>query len=363
MKLLVDIRKLSSRPSGIGIYTYNFINTLIEKGDIDITLITDVIESVESKILQDKGLEIISYNHKVDKNIDVFKYFHFIQKSILECKPDIFWEPNNIIPYKLSNPYGKIIVTIHDIFPITAPEYYSLPFRMYFNFCLKNTLSISDSLVYVSEFTKKEVEAYSKKAKQKDTCISYNIVDLSTTEENLKDKDYFLFIGNIEKRKGVDLLIKAYERYCAKGGDKKLFIAGGLRDKSIKQLIDCVNDKYGSIKYYGYIDNDEKDELLRNCSCFVFPSKFEGFGIPPLEALSYNKPCIVSNIEIFKEILKNSCTYFHLTDELDSSIINLAEKMDNYLEFEDGQKNILEMYSKEKLGEVFSSFLNQIKGD
>lgn len=357
MKLLVDVRKLSKKPSGIGLYTYNFLNS-IKNENLEIFLVTDVIESDELKNLKRKGIKIFVYGSNVNKNIDVLKYFRYIQKSIEEIKPDIFWEPNNIIPLKLKNNYGKIIVTIHDIFPITSSEHYSLVFKTYFNICLRNTINISDALIYVSKQTKNQVENNFKKAINKYNFISYNIVDLIKNSKSIQDNNYFLFIGNIEKRKGVDLLVKAFDLYRKEGGKNKLYLGGSLRDKSIKIMIDQINNSDELVKYLGYVSNESKKELLRKCSAFVFPSKAEGFGIPPIEAISVGKPCIVSNIDIFKEILEDNVEYFNIEADESKTILNLKNKLFNYSKINgDKKNNIIYKYSAENLSNKFIDFI------
>jgi glycosyltransferase involved in cell wall biosynthesis len=358
MRLLVDVRKLSDKPSGIGYYTYNFLESILEES-FEIILVSDVIQSKELNELKDKGVEIICYGKKVDKNIEVIKYFKFIQQVINSSRPDIFWEPNNIVPIKIINPYGKIVVTIHDLFPLTDKKFYGIIYRIYFAYSLKNTIRISDGLIYVSQETKKQVEYRYKRARKIKNFISYNIVKGSYEKsiENV-DNNYFLFIGNIEKRKGIDILINAFERYKKEGGERNLYLAGALRDQTILMLIEKLNDSMGDcIKYLGYIDNEEKMQLLAECSAFVFPSKAEGFGIPPIEALKHDKACIVSDINIFKEILGDSVTYFRLSDDDNKSIESLKEKLITYSKpCESKIRSINKKYSKNELSDKLINF-------
>lgn len=368
MNILVDLRKLSRKPSGIGIYIYQFIVAVMEAGSnnncdsdhkINFVGVTDVMESHEINQLKSFGINIYIYGSIVNKNIDVFKYFSFINEKINEVKPDIFWEPNNVIPVKISNPYGKIMTTIHDIFPITSKENYGLIYRIYFSSCLRKTLKMSDSIIYVSDFTKKEVESRYKIANGKENYISYNIARNELKDEVAIDKNYFLYIGNIERRKGVDILIKAFNLYRQEGGTKKLFIAGSIRDHSIKAMMEESNKKYNAIEYKGYVTKEEKELLLKECSVFVFPSRAEGFGIPPLEAISYNKNCIVSDIDVFKEVFLDNVNYFELSKDMDKTVNNLKNQL---LEFKDMEtkRKILERYSSKTLGDGFVNFVNNL---
>lgn len=363
MKVLVDLRKLSKRPSGIGIYSYEFIKaTLALSNDIRFVAVTDVEESIQIKELKNLGISIISYNKEVNKNFEVIKYSFFIQKIINNIKPDIFWQPNNISPIKIKNPYGKVITTIHDIFPLTSKENYSFLYRTYFKCCLGKTINMSDGIIYVSNFTKKQVNLLYKNTLLMNDFISYNIVDsINNSDAIFKDNNYFLFVGNIETRKGVDILIEAFNRYRQEGGNKKLYIAGALRDNSIKLMIDESNKKYNAIEYKGYITSDEKELLLKKCSSFIFPSRAEGFGIPPLEAISFNKPCILSDIEVFREVFGELVNYFHLENDFEGSVENLKNML---FEYKDNtyiqNKDILQKYSSQNLGNKFVKFLNDL---
>ncbi|MDK0822921.1 glycosyltransferase family 4 protein [Clostridium perfringens] len=360
MKILIDVRKLSSKPSGIGIYTFNFIQSILDS-EIKIILISDVLESFELNQLKKIGIDVICYGKKVDKNLDVYKYFKYIQKNIFKIKPDIFWEPNNIMPINIKNPFGAVVTTIHDIFPITTPEYYGLIYKLYFRFCINRTINASDAFIYVSEDTKDNVEEVFKKSVKKKKFVSYNIVDVKNNKIKNDDYNYFLYIGNIEKRKGVDLLIESFKLYREEGGEKLLYIAGNIRDNKIKEKIDEINRVDNSIILKGYISSSEKNKLLENCSCFVFPSKAEGFGIPPIEAISFNKPCIVSDINIFKEVLSDGVDYFKIEDENKKSIINLKNKLFNYKKIDEiYRKNIISKYSSANLGVNFLEFITSI---
>ena len=363
MKILVDLRKLSEKPSGIGIYTYNFIKGLMEYKELNIIGVTDVMLSYEINKLNKAGLKIISYNKKVDKNIEIFKYFNFLDDVIKRENPEIFWEPNMIMPknFKKNNPKIKIMLTIHDIFPITIPEYYSLKYKIYFIHFLKKSIHNCDYIVYVSNFTKIQTNRYFKESLNKNDFISYNIVNKLESEFKINDYNYFLYIGNIEKRKGVHILLGAYEEYLKNGGCKSLKIAGNMRDKQIKnKMNDLINKHPNRLEYLGYIDEKTKCKLIYNCSAFIFPSYAEGFGIPPIEALNIGKRVIVSDLNIFHEIIKDGCNYFTLDNDYSKSIKNLAKQL-NLVDNDFNGNNLFKIdYGEKKLTKEFVNFISQI---
>lgn len=351
MKILVDARSLGQKPSGIGMYIYNFVNELNNYPDVEIGLITDMAESDEMKELSRKNVEIRAYGKRVNKNIDLFFYFQYVQKVIHKIKPDIFWEGNNLVPVKIKNPYGKFVVTIHDMFPLTMRECYGRIYPYYFKYGISHTLKMVDTVIYNSKETKAETERYFPDAERKKSFLSYIIVEMDI-QEKIEDKDYFLYIGNLEKRKGIDILLHAYKDYRMNGGDKKLILAGKMREKEIEELFFEVNSQVEGLEYAGYVDDKEKSKLMAECSCFLFPSRAEGFGMPIIEAIAYKKPIIATDLTIFKELLGDILNYFEMSRDNSETEKNLWKMMQSY------QKNILE----EKYEEVTNKYTAKVLG-
>lgn len=326
LKILVDVRSMGRKPSGVGMYLYNFLCGLLSYGSIQLELLTDVAESAEIKKLEAADIPIHKYGKAIEKSAGVYAYFHFVQKMIYEVKPDIFWEGNNLIPVKLKNPYGKVIVTIHDVFPITVPMGYGRIYRYYFRINLWKTLRNVDAVIYNSLETKKETERVVRQARDKESFISYIVVDV-TPKTEISDEGYFLYIGNLEKRKGTDILLHAYNLYRRHGGEQKLILAGKIREKEIEELYEQTCKEVDGILYVGYVEEEQKDKLLAKCGCFVFPSRAEGFGIPVIEALKYKKPVIGSNLSIFNEIAGGQMQGFDLDTSVEKTAANLADEM------------------------------------
>lgn len=326
MKLLVDVRPLGKHPSGIGMYLYHFIWSLKKYEDIHIEVLTDVAESEEIHRLEDAHIPIHRYGKHIAKSAGVYAYFRFVQKKIYEVRPDIFWEGNNLIPLKIKNPYGKVVVTVHDVFPITMPEAYGKIYPHYFKFYLKRTLRNVDAVLYDSIETRKETERVVPQAENKESFVSYIVVDVKP-KTKISDEKYFLYIGNLEKRKGTDILLRAYKIYRERGGERNLVLAGKVREKEIQELYEQICKDVEGVTYAGYIEEKQKDELLAKCGCFVFPSRAEGFGIPVIEALSYGKAVIGSDLSIFEEITGGQIQSFALDASIEKSAARLADEL------------------------------------
>lgn len=357
MKLIINLRKLGKKPSGIGIYTYNLVRAIQKIKKIDIIGITDILESEEIKKLA-KEIKIIKYGKEVNNNLEVFKYYFFIKKILKKENPKYFWEPNNIIPYWLKIKNIEIITTVHDFFPITDNKYISKVFIYYFKFFISITIRQSNKIVCISDKTKRELTMfYRNLLSNKKVETIYNIVEIETLKVNNErnnNEEYFLYIGVLNKRKGVHILLNTYLNFLKEGKKvTKIVLAGKLEDLELKEKMKKL-EKEKMIEYKGYITEAEKIRLLSNCKAFIFPSLAEGFGIPPIEALYFDKPLILSNLEIFKEILGEKNNYFDLGKEENDTISNLTKILEEELKINNNKNQILNNVS-------FKKIKNQIK--
>lgn len=377
MKLLVDARSLGSHPSGIGMYLYDFLLEIIKQPDFEIILLSDVAVSEQMKHLAARDVTIITYGTQISQSIQVLRYFRFVQDSLDYYQPDLFWEPNNLIPIPLKRFSGKILVTVHDIFPLTQPETHGFIYPLYFRYGLKQTMKQADCLTYNSKETKQEVEARFPRAKSLPNLISYIIIKEPTSVDStlspdilfqnvpIAGEDYYLYIGNLEKRKGTDLLLRAYQLYQKNGGTKKLYLGGKIRETEIQQLYDEISRSTPGLVALGYVDDEQKAALFRNCAGFLFPSRAEGFGIPIIEAMHYNKPILASNLSIFQEIAGDAIAYYDATGTETAQIQQLADAMSELkpqLNEADSRtySEVRSRYLPEQLGPCFCQFIRSI---
>lgn len=357
MKILVDARVLGRKPSGIGFYIYYFIKFLVTRKDFEIILITDVSESREMYCLENCGVHIVKFGKVIRKNLALLSYYLFVQKQIQKYKPEFFWEPNNLIPIQIKNPYGKYMVTIHDVFPLLYPSLYGKIYPVYFRYGLQRTVHSADIFLYNSKDTKESVERYFTEVKNKTSFLSYIIV-IPLPEKPVSDGNYFFYMGNLEKRKGVDLLLKAYQKYRETGGFRKLYLAGKFRETELELLYHEVFGATKTVEYCGYVEEEKKAELFAGCSCFVFPSKAEGFGIPPIEAMSCLKPVIVSDLPVFHEILGETVNYVSIKGMEEDQIAHLCKAMHEFKNPSPQEyKRVLQKYEASVLGRKLADFL------
>ena len=240
----------------------------------------------------------------------------------LKNKPDI-WHMTTPLPIKIKG--VKTVVTIHDLIPLKVP-FTTLDVKQNFYSLFKWVCQSADMILSVSEQTKKDIiEIYNvPEDKIQVTWQSVKTIeyqeDLSFEKKYLKankiKKDkYVLFVGNIEPKKNIKSLITAMSFV---DGNIKLVIVGKkawLWEDQLKNLKKYL-PKNRAI-FMDYVDDDDLAVLYRNALCLVFPSIYEGFGLPVLEAMQHNCPVICSGITSLPEVAGDAALYIDPYDYKD----------------------------------------------
>lgn len=360
MKIAVDARTMGSRPSGVGMYLFDFLKQLIKYKEFEFVLLSDVAESEYIKYFAQRGIEVRTSGRHVYKSVEVYSYFAFVKNELKRVKPDLFWEVNALIPVRLSGDF-KTMITIHDMFPITHVKYFGRVYSAYFRHSLSKTLKNTDMILYNSEQTRLTTEAIFPAAKSIANENAYIITNPLDRNYDNSDDGYFLYIGNMEKRKGVDILLNGYREYCYRKGTKRLIVAGKMLEDDIQALLYEVQEECEGLEYLDYVTDEKKHELYAHCSCFLFPSRAEGFGMPVLEAMKHRKPVIVADLGIFDEIAKGCLNTFKMqgVDKVNYITDSFVQMMFDYnAEIDEAAyTEAIERYSPEYLGMVVKTFI------
>ncbi len=212
-------------------------------------------------------------------------------------KLDIFHDPS----FKYVNfPFAKIVTTIHDVVIAVDEDFTSSHSKKVNLPKLEKALFKSDKLIAVSEFSKKEIIKYFNVSADKIKVI-YSGVDkdrFQNYNENnklsLPDK-YFLYVGNIENRKNIKRIVKAFDIFSKKYQDYYLILIGknGYNGEEIREFIKNIHNP--NIIEIEYVENKELPVYYKNSIAFLFPSLYEGFGLPILEAFASGTIVITSN--------------------------------------------------------------------
>lgn len=323
LNVIIDTRMVDKYFHGIARYTYEIIKYMSFQNKVYMGLLVNDLNISQKIFGKFNNIEFIrmksrflSLGEQVELPYIVNKY-----KNIA-----IFHSPSFV-----SSPFirAKMIMTIHDLNHLRFPQYYTPFHKYYYKYIVKLSALKCEKILTVSEFSKNEIVSWLKCDRNK-VVVTYNGVDnkfkvvedknvLLRVREKYKLPDKFvLYIGNLKPHKNVKTLIKTMSLV---NGDIKLVINGKVNE-SLNEIINLYNLQ-GKINFIGYVDDEDLPALYNLAKVFVFPSLYEGFGLPPLEAMACGCPVIVSNTSSLPEVVGNVGEKFEPNDYIKlSELIN-----------------------------------------
>lgn len=259
--------------------------------------------------------------------------------------------------------YKNKIVTHHDITYKRYPQSFSKKFRLFYNLFTPLMLKGSRHLITVSNFSKKEICQVYKYPRDK-ISIVYNAVSDLFNEGNYPDEKnerYLLAVSSPNYHKNFHGMIKAYSKLNPPNVTLK--IIGKASGVFLPQILEGQTSENEKIQFLGRVNDRELVELYSNALAFVFPSYYEGFGIPPLEAQACGCPVISSNTASMPEVLADSVLYFNPNSE--DEIAEAMKKVinDEALRTELISKGLVNIkrFSWHRSASVISELVNQLK--
>jgi glycosyltransferase involved in cell wall biosynthesis len=235
----------------------------------------------------------------------------------------------------------KIVTHIHDVSFKAYPEYIKKIDLFFLNLLIPKSLKRADKIIAVSEFTKNEIIKYYKINPDKievicnalgDDFLKNNYPENKLAETRKKyhlPEKFILYLGTLQPRKNIPFLIESFAKIKEKIPEIKLVLAGNREahnfDEKINETILKLNLQ-DSIIFSGYVSQSDVPIVYKLASVFVFPSLYEGFGIPILEAMSQKIPVLASNIPVHREIGGEAALYFNI-----GSVDDFSEKLYNLI--------------------------------
>lgn len=196
--------------------------------------------------------------------------------------------------------YNNKVVTVYDLAFKHHSEWFSKKFSVFYNFLIPRILKSSRHIFTDSNYVKEDISKTYGIRSDKITTVYGSSSDVFVNRNVQKD-NYVLAVGSIEPRKNLVSLISIFATL-----DYRLIIVG-QKNKVFSALE--IDELPENIKFTGYVSDDRLVELYNEASLFVYPSFFEGFGIPPLEAQACGCPVIVSNVTSLPEVFRTSAVY------------------------------------------------------
>jgi len=317
-KICIDARMINN--SGIGVYIKNYVEYMLKNKVFDEIVLLGKERELE-KIFN-------SYPNWSCQEIDIPIYSIKEQFAFPFLIPtcDIFWSPHYNIPL-LPIKAKKRVVTLPDTAHLVLTDLFDFGIikQLYAKVVFKAATLLSDTITTISMFSKNEIVRYTGINPAKITAIHLgidtnlfrkinNCTLTKTTEKYKLPQNFILFVGNIKPHKNLTTLLDAFLLAKPKIGNYQLVILGKKEgfitgDSKIFEKINKNSILEENVHFTGYVAEEDLPSIYNLATLFVFPSIYEGFGFPPLEAMACGCPVVCSNSASLPEVCGDAVLY------------------------------------------------------
>jgi len=320
MRIGIDARSILKQRTGVGNYTFNLIKHLSRlDGENRYVLfyshhlnVKSVIPEMEKRNFENR---FIRFPNKLLNFMWATVKWPKIDRFV--GKVDVYHSPTFCLNALAR---GRSLFTIHDLNFLAYPRFAIRSGRWHYAFKIKSYAEEADAIIAVSRSTKAEILKYLKVPEEKIQVIyegcspAFRPLPRDESKRKIREKynipgDFILYVGTLEPRKNLKGLIQAYHRSRARE-DFLLVLAGGKgwKYKHIFRLVSQLDLK-DKVIFTGYVPDSDLPALYSSASLFVYPSFYEGFGLPPLEAMACGIPVIVSRTTSLPEVVGDAGVY------------------------------------------------------
>ena len=359
MKIGIDIRMAGTQNGGIGRYISELVNGLVSR---------DLQNDYFLFYRDNSNLGDLDLEAKTAKTILVkapFRHYSLKEQLLFprvlkKYNLDLAHFPNFNVPIRYKRPF---VVTIHDLIHHKLGGVKKTNFLHFFAYkkVIGSAVLSAKKIITVSEASKKDlVEEFS--VPEAKVSVIYEGVSLSgmPTEKQIAEvkgkyllsRPYFLFVGVLQRNKNLPGLTVGFNKFLARSGlDFDLCIVGKTDPHYPEIKAQALNIKHAEhLVFTGEVSDEDLKSLYAGANAFVSASRFEGFGLPGLEAMSYGLPLAVSNIPVFNEIYENGAIYFDNgnTDSIAECLRLLAQDRLYYMQVRAKAQARVKAFSWEK---------------
>ena len=341
-KIIIDSISLLSPLTGIGRYTYEVSKELISKDDFNIEFFYGyysknlIKPSMKSELKSFKAL--IVKNQKIKKFVRRLVFFF---SKIFAKKYDLYWQPNFIPNSGIKA--NKVVTSVHDFSFILYKDFHPKERVEYLEKYFFKNIVRSDMIITGSKFSKQEIlerlDFSSEQVRVIYHGINHDIFKIyqDLTVDFEVPKKFIFSVGSIEPRKNLKGLLKAYNSLDKELKKEYKLLLAGFKGWENKEVMDLIEQNKENISYLGFISDKNLAKVYNLASLFVFPSFYEGFGLPVVEAMACGTPVICSNTTSLPEVGGDAVIYCDPRDTND-----IKEKMQIILNNKTLQKKMIE---------------------
>jgi len=259
--------------------------------------------------------------------------------------------------------YEKQIVTIHDLAFLRHPEWFSRKFYLFYRILIPQIAKKSRKIITVSNFSKTEIIDLFNIPSEKIEVINNGVPKKFFYNPLIKKENIILAVSSLDPRKNFKNLILAFKKLKLK--KYKLLIVGSKNKVFSNQEIEQLINETPNIKFTGYVSDEKLINLYQKAKVFVYPSLYEGFGLPPLEAMACGTPVVVSNVASLPEVCGDAAYYINPYD-----VNDIIRGIETVLKDENLQKKLIQkglervkLFSWEKSAEKLAEIVERTLKD
>ncbi|MFZ4665739.1 MAG: glycosyltransferase family 4 protein [Prochlorotrichaceae cyanobacterium] len=320
MKIVMDATSIRSRPSGIGIYIKNLIEGLLtlslndRQMGLNFKLLYrnrefyNHLQKHYPDVIKEKFLDLFYYPFPAERTLQLLHKFDFLanlSESILG-KPHIF-HGLDYLNYPFAN--SQNIITIYDLSFIKYPHYSPDRILKTYQSRLEKCFQWTDLIITISENSKKDIMSFfhipAEKIWVTPLASHYTTIDRrNVPPQSPTPYPYLLFVGTIEPRKNINTLIQAFEYLKITYNIPHHLVLIGQKGWKYESILDRIeNAKYrNNIHQLDYLNDNQVAAFYQYATAFIYPSYYEGFGLPVLEAMGFGIPVITSDRSSLPEV-------------------------------------------------------------
>ena len=296
--IYINGRFLTQPMTGVERYAYNMCKAMAEQHQPVILICP---HAPIQACYDVSGLQIVHYGRGNS---------HFWEQCIL---PFFFIGKKNYVVVSFTG-LGSILIrhkimTIHDLSFLENPKWFSKGYYWWYKLMTPLAVRTSKHIITVSHFSKKEILKFYPFLKDQDISVIYCASDESRfhvlSQVPPSEERFALAVSSLDPRKNFSRLIDAFKDIK----DCKLYIVGSYNPAFSQQ--NSQSTQQNNICFLGRVSDEELLRLYNQASCFIFPSVYEGFGIPPIEAMCCGCPVLASDIPVIREVCGDAALYFN----------------------------------------------------